>query len=52
MYFHNYYTDVEYNRMGNGDLKQYENSNRIPTYMVSALLIQSRDTNVIISQSR
>ena len=42
MYFHNYYADVEYNRMGNGDPKQYENSKRIPTYMVSDLLIQSR----------
>ena len=41
-YFRNYYADVEYNRMGNGDLKQYENSKRIPTYMVSDLLIQSR----------
>ena len=28
--------------MGNGDLKQYENSKRISTYMVSDLLIQSR----------
>ena len=42
MYFHYYYADVEYNRMGNGDLKQYENSKRLPTYMVSDLLIQSR----------
>ena len=41
-YFWNYYADVEYNRMGNGDLKQYENSISIPTYMVSDLLIQSR----------
>ena len=41
-YFCNYYADVEYNRMGNGDLKQYENSKRLPTYMVSDLLIQSR----------
>lgn len=41
-YFRNYYADVEYNRMGNGDLKQYENSKRISTYMVSDLLIQSR----------
>lgn len=42
MNFHYYYADVEYNRMGNGDLKQYENSKRLPTYMVSDLLIQSR----------
>ena len=41
-YFRNYYADVEYNRMGNGDMKQYENSKRISTYMVSDLLIQSR----------
>lgn len=42
MYFHNYYADVEYNRMGNGDQKQYENSEHCPKYMVSDLLIQSR----------
>lgn len=42
MYFHNYYADVEYNRMGNGDLKQYENSEKRPQYMISDLLIQSR----------
>ena len=42
MHFHNYYADVEYNRMGNGDLKQYENSEHRPKYMVSDLLIQSR----------
>lgn len=41
-YFHHYYADVEYNRMGNGDLKQYENSEKRPQYMVSDLLIQSR----------
>lgn len=41
-YFCNYYADVEYNRMGNGDLKQYENSEHRPKYMVSDLLIQSR----------
>lgn len=40
--FHNYYADVEYNRMGNGDLKRYENSKHRPQYMVSDLLIQSR----------
>ena len=28
--------------MGNGDLKQYENSKHRPKYMVSDLLIQSR----------
>lgn len=41
-YFHNYYADVEYNRMGNGELKMYENSEKRPRYMVSDLLIQSR----------
>lgn len=40
--FQNYFADVEYNRMGNGDLKQYENSEHLPQYMVSDLLIQSR----------
>ena len=41
-FFHDYYADVEYNRMGNGDLKRYENSKHRPQYMVSDLLIQSR----------
>lgn len=41
-YFNGYYADVEYNRMGNGNLKQYENSEKRPQYMVSDLLIQSR----------
>lgn len=40
--FIGYYADVEYNRMGNGDLKQYENSEHRPQYMISDLLIQSR----------
>lgn len=40
--FIGYFADVEYNRMGNGDLKQYENSKHRPQYMVSDLLIQSR----------
>ena len=40
--FNNYYADVEYNRMGTGDLKHYENSKKRPQYMVSDLLIQSR----------
>jgi hypothetical protein len=40
--FENYYADVEYNRMGNGELKRYENSEHLPQYMVSDLLIQSR----------
>lgn len=40
--FIHYYADVEYNRMGNGDLKRYENSEHLPQYMVSDLLIQSR----------
>lgn len=41
-YFKNYYADVEYNRMGDGSLKQYENSLHRPQYMVSDLLIQTR----------
>lgn len=41
-YFENYYADVEYNRMGRGDLKQYENNQHQPRYMVSDLLIQTR----------
>lgn len=41
-FFHDYYADVEYNRMGNGELKRYENSKHRPQYMVSDLLIQSR----------
>lgn len=40
--FKRYYADVEYNRMGNGDLKFYEDSQKRPQYMVSDLLIQSR----------
>lgn len=44
-YFRGYYADVEYNRMGNGDLKMYENSEKRPRYMVSDLLIQSRGYN-------
>ena len=40
--FRKYYADVEYNRMGNGDIKQYENSDHLPQKMVSDLLIQSR----------
>lgn len=40
--FKGYYADIEYNRMGNGDLKQYENSEHRPKYMVSDLLIQTR----------
>ena len=40
--FADYYADVEYNRMGNGDLKHYENSEHKPKYMVSDLLIQKR----------
>ena len=41
-YFENYYADVEYNRMGDGSLKQYENSLHRPQYMVSDLLVQTR----------
>lgn len=40
--FMSYYADVEYNRMGNGDMKFYEDSQKRPRYMVSDLLIQSR----------
>lgn len=40
--FCNYFADVEYNRMGNGDLKHYESSAHRPVYMVSDLLIQKR----------
>lgn len=47
--FHNYYADVEYNRMGNGEKKYFENSLKRPQYMVSDLLIQSRgyDRNLL-----
>ena len=41
-FFTSYYADVEYNRMGNGDMKFYEDSQKRPRYMVSDLLIQSR----------
>ena len=40
--FAKYFADVEYNRMGNGDIKRYENSEHLPKEMVSDLLIQSR----------
>lgn len=40
--FEEYFADVEYNRMGNGDLKHYENNEHRPQYMVSDLLIQKR----------
>lgn len=40
--FIHYFADVEYNRMGNGGLKLYENSEHLPQYMVADLLIQSR----------
>lgn len=40
--FNDYFADVEYNRMGNGDLKHYENNEHRPVYMVSDLLIQTR----------
>ena len=40
--FREYYADVEYNRMGSGDMKHYENSAHKPIYMVSDLLIQKR----------
>lgn len=41
-FFTSYYADVEYNRMGNGDMKYYEDNLKRPKYMVSDLLIQSR----------
>lgn len=44
--FTSYYADVEYNRMGNGDMKFYEDSQKRPIYMVSDLLIQSRGYKV------
>ena len=40
--FDRYFVDVEYNRMGNGDVKRYENSEHRDITMVSDLLIQSR----------
>ena len=40
--FTSYNADVEYNRMGNDDLKCYEDDQKRPRYMVSDLLIQSR----------
>lgn len=40
--FHDYFADVEYNRMGDGKKKYFENSLKRPQYMVSDLLIQSR----------
>lgn len=40
--FRGYYADVEYNRMGNGKIKCYENTEHLPQPMVSDLLIQSR----------
>ena len=41
-FFREYFADVEYNRMGNGNLKHYESSAHRPVYMVSDLLIQKR----------
>ena len=41
-YFQNYYVDVEYNRMGFGDMKHFEDYKHASHYMVSDLLIQSR----------
>lgn len=40
--FQNYYVDVEYNRMGFGDLKHFEDYRHESKYMVSDLLIHSR----------
>lgn len=41
-YFQNYYVDVEYNRMGFGDLKHFEDYKHVSHYMVSDLLMHSR----------
>ncbi|MBO7439930.1 MAG: hypothetical protein J6U21_09670 [Bacteroidales bacterium] len=41
-FFRNCYADVEYNRMGDGSLKHYEDSEKRPRYMVVDLLIQER----------
>jgi hypothetical protein len=42
--FKKYYADVEYNRMRNGDIKQYEDSRKVKQKMVSDLLIhENRD---------
>lgn len=41
-FFMSYNADVEYNRMGNGDLKCYEDNQKRPRYMVSDLLIHNR----------
>lgn len=40
--FAGFFADVEYNRMGDGDLKCFENRLKRPQIMVSDLLIQSR----------
>lgn len=40
--FHGYYADVEYDKMNNGDLKQYETPSHRPKRMISDLLIHSR----------
>lgn len=40
--FQDYYADVEYNRMSNGDYKFYKDSLKRPRYMVSDLLIHCR----------
>ena len=40
--FQDYYADVEYNRMSNGDYKFYEDSQKRPRYMVSDLIIHCR----------
>ncbi len=40
--FADYFADVEYNRMNNGDLKTFENNERKPQYMVSDLIVHNR----------
>ena len=41
-FFNGYYADVEYDKMNNGDLKQYETPSHRPKRMISDLLIHSR----------
>lgn len=51
-FFECYYADVEYNRMGNGEMKKYENSEHRPQHMVSDLLIQSRRNLLAVEMKR
>lgn len=40
--FNNYYADVEYNRLNDGNQKHYEDNENRPQYMVCDLLVHSR----------